>query len=163
MIKKIIILVAVLLASCKSIKTNTNNRIILYQRVNLVSTPFTASTDPIRFWDFKEEGNVDSITIKKNKKIQKFYSIFNDLEKTKALNQYVLCPEYAIIFNYQNKLDTLYLDCELEIGLFVQNNMVIKDSTAQLYHYFKDEKFLTLATAYFVEENPFKFRKRELK
>jgi hypothetical protein len=135
----ILVLIAlVLFISCN----DPIKEVVLYQNTGEIDRTYDVTEDT--FWDFKKDGDIDSLTIKST---VDFNSLYSKLLKKPYKEKPFLNPEYAIIIKTSKKTDTIYLNDKLDKGYSIEQLIMFEDVNDKiLLTYFREKQFLTQHT-----------------
>lgn len=116
--------------------------VVLYQNTGEIDRAYDVTE--ATFWDFKKDGDIDSLKIKN---IIYFDNLYNKLSKKSYKEKPFLNPEYAVIIKTYRKTDTIYLNAKLDKGYSINHLTMFEDiNDRMLLKFFKEKQFLTQHT-----------------
>lgn len=113
--------------------------IVFYQNTGKVDRSYDVTEET--FWDFKAQGDIDSLVVKD---FGDFSGYYRNIVKKPYENKPFMNPEYAVIIKTSKSIDTIYINDKLDKGYSVGESTMFEDKT--LYIYFKQKRFLTQHT-----------------
>ncbi len=136
----LIIFSILILYSCE----NDGKEITIYKCNGSVDRAFDVTEST--FWDFKNNGDIDSIKLKKRGSLE-LEQIISELKMEKFKSKPFLNPEYSIVYK-SNKIDTIYINTTIDQGYSVRNKKTFVNENGTLLEFFKKNGFLTDLTKF---------------
>ncbi|MFD2562634.1 hypothetical protein [Aquimarina rubra] len=135
-----IIFSILILYSCE----NEGKEIAIYKCNGSVDRAFDVTEST--FWDFKNNGDIDSIKLKKRSSLE-LEQIISELKMEKFKSKPFLNPEYSIVYK-SNEIDTIYINTTIDQGYSVKNKKSFVNENGTLLEFFKKNGFLTDLTKF---------------
>ncbi|WP_106795192.1 hypothetical protein [Aquimarina sp. Aq78] len=145
---KNIILICLIMIFCSGCNGQASEEVVLYQNTGEVDRSYDVTE--ATFWDFKSNGDIDSLRINN---VVGFNNIYSKVLKSPYKEKPFLNPEYAIIIKTSKNIDTIYLNENLNKGYSANKVIMFKDENDLIYEYFNKNTFLTERTVYFRKNN----------
>ncbi len=129
-----------MLYSCE----NNGKEIVVYKSNGSVDRTFDVTEST--FWDFKNNGDIDSIKLKKQSALE-LEQIISESKMEEFKSKPFLNPEYSIVYK-SNEIDTIYINTTIDQGYSVKNKKSFVNANGMLLEFFKRNDFLTDLTKF---------------
>ncbi len=123
---------------------SSNSKITLYKNTGEIDRPYDTTAET--FWDFKQQGDIDSLLVRN---LEEFTTLYSSFSTTTMRSTTFLNPEYAIVISTPQQIDTLYLNVSLnKVYNATTLQLYIPEKNTSVYNFFKKHNFLSEHTKY---------------